>query len=271
MSGWVLTLRDGVPPPPQAWRLHPGAFAGLSASDVLRVPLGEDANSPLVGDYFSARSGSDADDSELVLRTGEQRLDGLGGQMREGLLRVEGHAGAELANGMRGGTLLVEGDCGDFAACGMEGGLVRVAGNAGDWLGGAMLGERTGMRGGTVAVAGSAGARAGYRMRRGLILVGQDCGDTCGAGMLAGTIVAQRCFGVPGLGLRRGTLVFREAPATPCATFNDSGPVSISWLRLLARTTMQWLPQPLPPEGQAHRYCGDMACGGKGELLVLDG
>jgi formylmethanofuran dehydrogenase subunit C len=121
-----------------------------------------------------------------------------------------------------------------------------------------------------VAVEGNAGDRLGDRMRRGLILVRGQAGDACGARLLAGTlVVAGGCGTQPGAGLRRGSLILGRRPEAIPPSFNDSGRVDLSYLGLLHRHAESFLPGLLPASTQAHRYMGDLAFGGKGEILVL--
>ncbi|MBN8763063.1 MAG: formylmethanofuran dehydrogenase subunit C [Thiobacillus sp. 63-78] len=206
----------------------------------------------------------------LVIRTDSDRLDYLGQGMRTGKLRIDGPAGHYAAQAMTGGEIDIRGDAGEGAANGMKGGLLRIRGNAGDWLGAALIGDRAGMAGGVVAVEGDVGDRLGDRMRRGLILVRGRAGDACGARLLAGTlVVAGGCGSQPGSGLRRGSLILGRRPESLPSSFNDSGRVDLSYLGLLHRHTESLLPGLLPATTHAYRYMGDLAFGGKGEILVL--
>lgn len=264
----VLTLRDGARPPDGLSTLAPRRLAGLSLADTERLRPDPRAAAAL-GDWFSVHDEGAAHDGLLVVRTGTARLHGLGRGLDGGCLRIEGHAGAMLARDMRAGEIVVDGDCGDFAASGMRGGRLRVLGDAGHFLGAALPDTRQGMNGGEVVVHGRAGDRAGWAMRRGLVLVGQGCGAHCAAGMLAGTLVTPACGDVPALGLRRGSLVLtRDTPAL-AATFNAGTAVDLCWLRLLARHARAWLPELLDPVAEGLRVSGDLACGGKGEILLL--
>lgn len=269
MSGLVLMLRAAEPLPDDLRAIRPLALAGLDPLEAARRPLGDATAGPRIGDLFDVATDARSAPDRLTVVTGALRPDFLGRELDGGTLHIVGDAGAGLGHGMRAGTIEVSGNCGDYVASAMRGGLIRVVGDAGDHAGGALHGERHGMAGGVVAIHGRAGARAGDRMRRGLMLIGQRCGEACAAGMLAGTIVTPECDGTPAIGLRRGSLVLLRRPAALPPTFNDSGPVDLAWLRLLARAAAPWLPGLLPPGGRGRRYCGDLACGGKGEILVL--
>ncbi|MDE1952851.1 MAG: formylmethanofuran dehydrogenase subunit C [Betaproteobacteria bacterium] len=264
----VLTLREQSPAPDDLRGLTPRLLGALTPSEAARQPLSPRPGAGDIGTLFKVSDNGNAHPDLLIVRTGARRLDGLGRNLDGGCLRIEGHAGAALGQDLQAGEIVVDGDCGDFAGCGMRGGLIRVLGDAGHCLAAALHDTRQGMAGGTLVVHGRAGDRAGHRMRRGLVLVGEGCGAACGAGMLAGTLVTPRCGPLPGLGLRRGSLLLRQAPEFPI-TYNACGAVDLTWLRLLARAAAAWLPGLLPLHGLAQRHCGDLACGGKGEILVL--
>ena len=262
----TLTLRPGIPGRVDMSGILPERIAGLSPADIAALGVRHDGAPTSLGELFEVTPG-DAD--TLLIRHAGGRLDALGKGMRAGTLRVEGGAGHYAGQDMRGGELILEGDAGHGAANGMKGGLLRIAGNAGDWLGAALIGERAGMAGGVVTVAGNAGDRVGDRMRRGLILIRGDAGDCCGSRLLAGTIaVAGRCGEMAGFGLRRGSLILGQSPAPPLATFNDAGVVELSYLGLLRRHAEPLLPGVVPAGARARRYLGDLAFGGKGEILV---
>lgn len=245
----------------------PETLAGRSVSDIEMQVLCLNGNPVALGDLFEVT----ADENDVLeIRTDCDRLDYLGKGMASGTLRVEGPAGNFAAQAMHGGELDIRGNAGDSAANGMKGGLLRIRGNAGDWLGAAVIGDRTGMAGGVVAIEGNVGDRLGDRMRRGLVLVRGKAGDACGARLLAGTvIVAGGCGSLPGFGLRRGSLILGRMPESIPASFNDSGRVELTYLGLLHHHTEGFLPGLLPAATQAHRYMGDLAFGGKGEILVL--
>lgn len=245
----------------------PETVAGRAASDITAQILYMDGSPVALGDLFEVTTG---ESDVLLIRTDCDCLDFLGKGMSAGTLCVEGPAGHYAAQDMRGGELVIHGHAGDCAANGMKDGLLRIHGNAGDWLGAALIGDRAGMTGGVVAIKGNVGDRLGDRMRRGLILVRGKAGAACGARLLAGTIVvAGGCGSLPGFGLRRGSLILGRIPESLPASFNDSGKVDLTYLGLLHRHTEGVLPGLLPATTNAHRYTGDLAFGGKGEILVL--
>lgn len=266
MSALTLTLRPGIPGRVDMSGILPETLAGLSTAEMGRLNVAVNGRGVALGELFDLMDG---DVEQLTILTESAVLDCLGAGMRSGCLRVEGPAGHFAGLAMRGGELVLGGDAGDYAASGMLGGLLRIAGDAGDYLGAARVGERNGMSGGVVAVSGSVGERAGDRMRRGLILIQGDAGDFCGSRLLAGSIaVAGSCGAQPGFGLRRGSLILAHAPHAMPATFSDAGVAELSYLDLLRRQARDILPDVLPANSRVHRYMGDLAFGGKGEILV---
>ncbi|TCJ11897.1 formylmethanofuran dehydrogenase subunit C [Parasulfuritortus cantonensis] len=262
MTATTLTLRAGIAGTVDLGGVLPET---LVRADAGRLVVGLDGRPVELAELFTLRPG-DAD--SLVVEAEGVRLDNVGRAMTAGRLRLEGHAGDYAGEAMRGGELLIAGDAGDFAACAMRAGLLRIDGRAGDWLAAARTGERAGMAGGVVAVAGGVGDRLGDRMRRGLVLVRGRAGRACGARMLAGTLaVAGGCDDLAGFGLRRGSLVLGVAPELG-ATFNEAGVADLPWLGLLRRYADAILPGAVFAGTRARRWQGDLAQGGKGEVLV---
>jgi formylmethanofuran dehydrogenase subunit C len=128
-----------------------------------------------------------------------------------------------------------------------------------------------GMTGGCIVVRGAAGDRAGDRMRRGLLLIEGSVGSYCAARMLAGTLVALGRVGShAGYLMRRGTLLLADPGVDLPPTFNHNGTHELLAIRLLLAS--------LAGHGAAFRrfgkranfdrWLGDLACEGKGEILV---
>ncbi|GIW87875.1 MAG: formylmethanofuran dehydrogenase subunit C [Isosphaeraceae bacterium] len=93
-------------------------------------------------------------------------------EMRGGLIHVHGHAGDRLGSarpgsrlGMRDGIVLVDGDAGACVGQSMRRGLIAVGGAIGPAAGHAMIA-------GSLFVFGSAGMHPGLGMRRGTLLFG---------------------------------------------------------------------------------------------------
>ena len=213
------------------------------------------------------------DHKEIVIKNCCDKLDYIGQQMSSGKVTIEGDAGGYLGQGMSGGTILVDGSAGLFTGCEMRGGLIQVEGNIGDFAGGALPGNKKGMRGGMMIIKGSTGDRAGDQMRRGTILVEGSVGSYCGSRMIAGTIAVMGKVGpLAGYAMNRGTLLFWHGPENISSSFADCGTHTFSsFLPLLFRSfsdldsrfadRKMWL-------HRIHRYQGDLAALGKGEILI---
>jgi formylmethanofuran dehydrogenase subunit C len=252
--------------------LNPDRLGGRTLAQIRSVALQCGNRLVAAGDLFDVRGQAGG---PLRLLGATDRLDNVGSGLQSGTIEVRGNTGHGTGAGMRDGAIRVSGDVGAYAGAGMHAGSLIVAGSAGDFLGGALAGEREGMRGGFIHVHGRAGDRAGDHQRRGLIVIDGDCGDFCGSEMRAGTILVLGTAGrYVGAGMRRGTIVLRCRPELIGATFNSCGRMKMEVLRLLFRqlrlTDRRFAPlERLGPLAQ--RYAGDLAAGGKGELLLLAG
>jgi formylmethanofuran dehydrogenase subunit C len=252
--------------------LTPERLAGQSADTVAQVLLASGRRRLPVGEWFDVRGSAGP---SILIEGGCAQLDRIGAGMQNGRIRIEGDAGAYLGLDMRGGRIDVTGTVDAYAACGLSGGLVRIGGDAGDYLGAALPGEHRGMRGGVVIVGGRVGDRAGDHMRRGLILVEGTCADYCGARMQGGTIaMLGACGARPGFAMHRGTVLFAGPAPSPGPTFNDGGELPLGFLVLLARSWKE-LPSRFAslaqPSTRVHRWIGDLAFGGQGELIHWPG
>lgn len=267
----VLTLKSR---PVQRVDLAPltaAPLAGKTAAEIGNIELWSGNRALKLGDLFNL---SGTPGNEIEIRNSCDQLDRVGTGLPEGRLTIKGETGAYLGARMSGGTIVVEGNAGAWAGTGMTAGLIQVNGNAGDFLGAAIPGDHQGMKGGTIVVSGNAGDRAGDRMRRGSLLIEGNAGDFCGSRLVAGTLAVWGRVGrSPGFAMRRGTLLLREKPEM-LPTFNDCGEYPLSFLTLLARS---WRKLPgkfagLPDGGfKVRRFMGDLANGGRGEILVRVG
>lgn len=272
MTALTLTRRVTPDLPVSLAPLTPVRLAGRDTVGIAKMKLACGNGRVEVGELFRVRAG---DPARLRLNGGSRLFDDLGEGLEDGHIEIRGDAGARLGWRMRGGSIYVDGDTGLAAGAGMQGGRIIVTGHAGDFLGAAVPGEMEGMGDGVIHVWGTAGDRVGDRQRRGLIVVEGDAGRFCGSRMLAGTILVLGSVG-PGVGcgMRRGTIVLRERPNSMSATFASCGKLKMEVLRLLFRQLrnsnprLAWLEELGP---LAERFAGDIARGGKGELLVLAG
>src|SRR5688572_781833 len=124
------------------------------------------------------------------------------------------------------------------------------------------------MKGGTILVEGTAGLEVGMRMKRGTIVIGGLVRDFAGLQMKGGTIVLLSGAELrTGAWMVRGTIVsLKPIPMLP--TFAYASTYNPPFLRLYARHLAS-LGFTLPVDDQLgayHRYTGDAAVPGKGEL-----
>jgi formylmethanofuran dehydrogenase subunit C len=247
----------------------PERLAGLGERELRALPVLCGNRRMALGAWFSVAIADGAADC-LVVSGGSDRLDDVGAGMSSGEIRVEGSVGAALGAGMSGGRVSVAGSAAAGAAMAMRGGELHIGGDAGDQLGGALPGERAGMSGGKVVVRGAAGSGVGDRMRRGLIVVAGSVGALCGARMTAGTIVVGGAMGShPGVAMRRGTIVALAGGVTPPASFAWSGRHELAFALLLAQALDHaGLERVLPRLARLERWVGDLATGGRGEILA---
>lgn len=268
MNALTFTLRGSPPHSVNLSPLIPDRLEGLNKAAIENITLG--GRGLQVADLFAV-SGDGA--QQMIIRNSSGRFTGIGSGMTQGTITIEGDCGAYAGLGMRGGRIIVTGNAGPFAGSGMTAGGIEIRGDAGDFLGGALPGDKQGMRGGIIVVHGNAGDRAADRMRRGLILVGGNAGAYCGARMLAGTVLVSGRVGMmPGFALKRGTVLLARQPPELPATFQDSGEHALLFLTLLERELgreSERYARFLPLGNRVRRYCGDLANGGTGEILVL--
>ena len=269
MTALTLTLREKPRHRIDMAAVCPRLLSASGPEDVAGLKLAHGNRRVRLGELFDI-TGQDL--SALIIRNSCNLLDAVGAGMETGKLSIYGDTGDYLGKDMQGGSIEVQGDSGHWTGNGMRKGLIRVNGNCGDFAGSAIPGDHQGMRGGTLLVTGNAGDRSGDRMRGGRILIEGDTGDYCGARMVAGTIAVLGKVGIaPGYAMRRGTLLFEQHPASIPATFGDCGEHTFGFLRLLLASFAELggrFSQLDPGRLRVRRYAGDLACDGKGELLL---
>ena len=270
MSALTLTLTARLAESVDMSPLVPDRLRGLRGGEIGALGLRCGNRTLRVRDIFRVAGG---DAGRLRVLGSTARLDAVGAGLQAGLIEVDGPVGAQLGSQMAGGSIRVDGDAGVWAGCGMSGGTITITGKAGDFVGAALPGERAGMTAGTIHIHGDAGDRVGDRQHRGLIIVEGDVGDYCGSRMLAGTIMVLGASGrYVGAGMRRGTIILRHRPRLIAATFNSCGALEMEMLRLLFRQlprVHRRLASLKALRPLAERFAGDLAVGGKGEVLIL--
>ena len=268
MSGFTLRAKQVPALRVDLRGVTPTTLAALSMADVERIPVGHGNQLVALAEFFHIAT---RDDDALVFAADLKRFDRVGWQMNGGRLIVEGNSGDYAGACMSAGEMTVQGDAGALAACEMAGGALAIAGSAGDFAASTLPGSMDGMRGGTLIVRGHAGARFGDRMRRGSALVFGNAGDFLASRMVAGTIALGGTAGAHvGYGMRRGSVVFAGMAPAASPTFVPAvADAAVFWQLLsrdLARHGGVFADLPLR---RIERRLGDLAAGGKGELIAV--
>lgn len=263
----TLTLRATITRRLEVECITPDAFAALDEPAIARLPVWDGPQIVPLGDVFDVRGGR----SDRVRVSGDlSMIDALGAAMTAGELELEGNVGRYVGTRMAGGTVRVSGDAGYGAGLEMTGGLLDIAGNAGDRLGAGRLAASRGMAGGEIIVRGNAGAEIGATMRRGTVVVGGNAGPRAGVGMIAGNVIVLGSAGDDaGRFNKRGTIVVfgRVSVASTyrfACTYRPPH-IAVTAAHLRARRGLA-----IADDAQAalfHRYSGDMAELGRGEIL----
>jgi formylmethanofuran dehydrogenase subunit C len=268
MSALTFTLKSQ---PAQRVDMSPlvcQKLQGLEPAQIAAIELQCGNRKLRVDDLFSI---SGVNSQDIVIANSFYKLDYIGKELEGGSITILGDAGAYLGLQIKAGHIKVTGNVAIYAACEMKNGFVEIEGDAGDFIGGALPGNKQGMKGGTVLIKGNAGSRVGDHMRRGQILIEGNVGDYCGSRMLAGTIAVMGNSGrYLGYAMRRGTLLLWNKPNLS-ATFNDCGTHTLAFLPLLFSSFKHLNSRFANAElgfDRVHRYGGDMAETGRGEVLV---
>ncbi len=247
----------------------PDTLRGKSLHDIQFIPVYLGNQSFEAGELFKISG----DDTQQILISPESgKLDYIGASMSAGEIIVEGNAGMRAGEQLQGGSVNIKGNTGVYSGAGMTAGRLLIEGNSENFLGAALPGEKQGMSGGEIIIQGNSGDRTGDRLRRGIIIVHGNNGDYCGSRMTAGTIaVAGQCGKLTGINMKRGTLLMTREPESIPVTFGDNGQQTLPFMTLLLRE-LRMLSNAFDSAqiGQpVHRYLGDRANSGLGEILIL--
>jgi formylmethanofuran dehydrogenase subunit C len=253
VSDWVvLTLRATLEHPLETSCIAADRFAALSDREISALPVRHDGRAGVLGDFFSVRGERAA---RVRLVGSLDAVDGIGA-------------------GMTGGELVIEGNVGRDLGVEMSGGTVDVHGHAGANTGGARPGAPRGVTGGELIIRGSVAENVGIGMRRGMVVVMGDAGRGTGQGLIAGTVVV---FGTIAAGagrfLKRGSIVGFGEMERP-ATFRYACTFRPPHLRVLFQYLRRHHGVPIAEAhvtGRYHRYSGDLAELGRGEILQWAG
>jgi formylmethanofuran dehydrogenase subunit C len=260
----TLTLKQPLTVPAEAECLSPDVLAPLNSAEIANLQVFVGKRQLRLAELFDVAG----DGSETIeLRGDLSKVKWIGRGMSRGRIRIVGNAGMHLGAFMTGGAIEVTGNASDWVGGEMAGGSIHIHGNAGSQLGAAYRGSPFGMNGGTILVEGAAGIELGMRMKRGLIAVRGPVRDFAGLQMKGGTIVLMNGAELrTGAWMHRGTIISLK-PLRLLPTFTRACQYQPTFLRLYARHLATWGFE-LPIVGEYHRYAGDAAVPGQGEVLV---
>ncbi len=250
--------------------LTPDKLSGINISQIKNIKLSYGNQKIPVAKLFSI-SGNDSEN--IQIHRSCDKLVCVGQGISHGSIEVKGDVGDLLGQHMKGGHIKVKGSSGSWLGNGMSGGRIDITGNAGHHIGAGKPGDAFGMTEGFINIKGSAGDRVGDRMRRGIITIHGKAGDFCGSRMHAGTIlVLDKAGRNVGTGMRRGTIILSKKPIHIVATFKSNGNLKMQFLRLLF-TQFVMMGKEFSKfknfDPEVHRFSGDLARNGKGEILIL--
>lgn len=252
--------------------LLPDRLHAMTPAEISQIPLQCGNRRCLLSDFFIFEQTNDGETGLTLLPAGSN-LDFVGAQLESGRILVRGDVGDYAGQAMLDGQLTIEGSAGSSLGCGLRGGTIRVFGDAGDRVGAPPSGARLGQQGGVIHIRGNAGMRAGERQRRGMLIIDGDAGELLGHRMIAGTIhVGGSVGGHAGYGMTRGSIVLRQMPAELPRTLCRNGRQHLQFLHLLSRDLNQLSDGTvavIEPGTPAERFLGDLACNGRGEILVV--
>lgn len=271
MNALTLTLKTQPKFTLDMSPLTPDNIQDMSLEKIKKLKLGYGKETVKVDTLFTIKGN---DKNHIVINKSHTQLICVGKEMSMGHITVNGDVGDFLGQSMKkGGTITVNGNAGSWTGNGMSGGRINVNGNVLDYIGAGLPGDAFGMTNGMINISGNAGDRVGDRMRRGIIIIQGKSGNYCGSRIHAGTIIALDKVGkYPGDGMRRGSVILAKKPAHISSTFKSCGNLKMQFLRLLFTQLSQLddnfqFFKKYGPE--AHRFAGDLARNGKGEILIL--
>ncbi|MGB1801349.1 MAG: formylmethanofuran dehydrogenase subunit C [Gammaproteobacteria bacterium] len=271
MSALTLTLKSNPKFTLDMSPITPDNLQKLTLEKIKKLKLRYGKEIVKVESLFTVKGNNK---NNIVINKSHNQLICVGKEMSLGTITVNGDVGDFLGQSIKNtGEITVHGNAGSWTGNGMSGGRITVNGNVLDFTGGSLPGDTFGMTDGLINITGSAGDRVGDRMRRGIIIIQGKSGDFCGSRIHAGTIIVLDKVGKhPGEGMRRGTVILAKKPAHISSTFKSCGNLKMQFLRLLFTQLskiddcFQFFSKYGP---EAHRFAGDIARNGKGEILIL--
>jgi formylmethanofuran dehydrogenase subunit C len=250
--------------------LVPDNLEGKTLTKIRNFKLVYGKETVKVDELFSVKGN---DSNHILIEKSCDKLIYIGQGMTKGSIDIKGNAGDFLGQGLKNGVITVHGNSGSWIGNAMSGGRINIHGNVADYVGAGLPGDAYGMTNGLINIKGNAGDRVGDRMQRGIIIIQGKSGNFCGSRIHAGTVIALDKVGKhPGEGMRRGTIILAKKPAHISATFKSCGNLKMQFLRLLF-TQLAGMDTEFSLFNKygpiAHRFTGDLARNGKGEILIL--
>ncbi|HIF50980.1 MAG TPA: formylmethanofuran dehydrogenase subunit C [Thiotrichaceae bacterium] len=270
MSALTFTLKSQPKFTLDVSPITPDNLQNLTLDKIKKIKLIYGKEKVKVEELFAVKGN---DKNEIIINKSCTQLICVGKKMTQGSIAVKGDVGDFLGQSMKNGIITIHGNAGSWAGNGMSGGRINIEGNVGNYTGAGFPGDTFGMKNGLINITGNAGDRIGDRMRRGIIIIQGKAGDYCGSRIHAGTIIVLGKVGKhTGVGMRRGSIILAKKPTYISATFQSCGNLKMQFLRLLF-TQLSNISDDLiffRKYGPiAHRFAGDIARNGKGEILIL--
>jgi formylmethanofuran dehydrogenase subunit C len=270
MSALTFTLKSQPKFTLDMSPLTPDNLQSLTLEKIKKIKLIYGKEKVKVDELFSVKGN---DKNNIIINKSCTQLICVGKKMTMGNITVKGDVGNFLGQSMNNGTITIHGNAGSWTGNGMSGGRINIEGNVGDYTGAGSPGDAYGMKNGLINITGNAGDRVGDRMRRGIIIIQGKAGSYCGSRIHTGTIIVLDKVGKhAGEGMRRGSIILAKKPTHISSTFQSCGNLKMQFLRLLF-TQLSNISDDLiffRKYGPiAHRFAGDLARNGKGEILIL--
>lgn len=266
MSGLTLTLRqtpttrvDAAP-----LRFAPGSNADDFARRTVRT---EDGQMLRLEELFTI---AHRNDDEFHINGDLSLFDGLGSRMTTGSLFLHGNVGHRTGEDISGGRITITGNVGNDTGSHMSDGAIVIRGNTGQRTGGARPGATRGMTGGDIIIFGNAGNQTGALLRRGIIAVSGSLGDEPLRAALAGTVLSLGDVGNNPARFNKRASLITFGKITPPPTYRHACTYRPTFVRVLLKhlqTNYKFPVEIHHLEQQFERACGDLAEGGRGEIL----
>ncbi|MBN2334947.1 formylmethanofuran dehydrogenase subunit C [Candidatus Bathyarchaeota archaeon] len=278
MKTLTLVPKDVTSIPVEAEAISPNMVAGKTLADVRRLSVYQGKVKLTLADHFdvTGKVAENPAEQMIVVNGNTPHVKYIGAGMDAGNILIKGDTGMHAGSQMAGGELTVEGNAADWAGAEMKGGLLRINGDAGHLMGAAYRGSSEGMTGGCIVVGGGVGSEAASFMRRGMVVVRGGTAPFTGVHMNGGEIFvfgkAGKRLGAEAKGNGGFIACFGETEELLPTYLYDTTyrPIFMRiYLRRLAETlnveeALRFIDTPL------RRYRGDLAVGGKAEILIAE-